>query len=123
MLPLIFRLTADTPRPRLVATHTQDGRTWLPLGQDRPNQNPLTGNLAGGGDSQTSIGPDHRVCISELNTLISLGVAFVTFAWVELPFLKLREQWLAHTSIARSGAPMPIPMKVEPATVSQSTSV
>ncbi|MFL6238972.1 MAG: hypothetical protein ACJ735_05700 [Actinomycetes bacterium] len=54
---------------------TDGGRTWLPLGQDRPNQNPLTGNLAGGGDSQTSIGPDHRVCISELNTLISLGVA------------------------------------------------
>ena len=35
---------------------TDRGLTWLPLGQDRPNQNPLTGNAAGGGDSQTSIG-------------------------------------------------------------------
>jgi hypothetical protein len=54
---------------------TDRGVTWLPLGQDRPNQNPLTANAAGGGDSQTAIGLDHRICISELNTLISLGVA------------------------------------------------
>ena len=51
------------------------GLTWRALGALHPNQNPLTGNAAGGGDSGIAISPDGRMCISELNTLISLGVS------------------------------------------------
>jgi hypothetical protein len=51
------------------------GLTWRALGPLHPNQNPLTGNAAGGGDSGIAIGSDGRVCISELNTLVSLGVS------------------------------------------------
>jgi peptidoglycan/LPS O-acetylase OafA/YrhL len=55
--------------------------------------------------------------------LVSLAVAFLTFALVELPFLKLREQWLARQSIHPGTSPLPVPLKVEPAVATPTTPV
>jgi hypothetical protein len=54
---------------------TDDGDTWRPLQPLHPTQAPLPLNVPiGGGDTWTTIGPDGRMCYSELNTLTSLGV-------------------------------------------------
>ena len=53
---------------------TDRGETFKPLAPDHPNNNPLRNNAAGGGDSGTAIDPAGRICFSELNTLLSLGI-------------------------------------------------
>jgi hypothetical protein len=55
-----------------------NGTTWLPLAPLHPNNNPLPNNLAGGGDALVAIDPAGRICFSELNTLISLGIGCST---------------------------------------------
>jgi hypothetical protein len=57
---------------------TDNSDTFKPLAPLHPNNSPLPNNVAGGGDSYTSIDPDGRVCFSELNTLISLGIGCST---------------------------------------------
>jgi hypothetical protein len=57
---------------------TDNGDTFKPLAPLHPNNNPLPNNVAGGGDSYTAIDPTGRICFSELNTLISLGIGCST---------------------------------------------
>jgi hypothetical protein len=52
---------------------TDNGDTFRPLAPLHPNNNPLPGNVLGGGDSGAAIAPDGRICFTELNTLLSLG--------------------------------------------------
>jgi hypothetical protein len=53
---------------------TDNGDTFKPLAPYHPNNNPLPNNALGGGDSYTVVDSTGRVCFSELNTLISLGI-------------------------------------------------
>ncbi|MDQ1443919.1 MAG: repeat-like domain [Acidimicrobiaceae bacterium] len=57
---------------------TDNGDTFKPLAPYHPNNNPLPNNALGGGDSYTAIDKDGRVCFSELNTLLSLGIGCST---------------------------------------------
>ena len=57
---------------------TDNGVTYRPLAPYHPNNNPLPNNVIGGGDSYTSIDKDGRICFSELNTLVSLGIGCST---------------------------------------------
>lgn len=53
---------------------TDNGQTFKPLSPLSPNNNQLQNNAAGGGDSGLAIDPAGRMCFSELNTLLSLGI-------------------------------------------------
>ncbi|MFN2642002.1 MAG: hypothetical protein ABR548_08950 [Actinomycetota bacterium] len=57
---------------------TDNGDTYKPLSPLHPNNNPLPNNVAGGGDSGVAIDADGRICFSELNTLLSLGIGCST---------------------------------------------
>ena len=62
----------------ILFTSTDGAATWKPLAPLHPNNNPLFNNAAGGGDAWTAVGPDGRVCFSELNTLLSLAIGCST---------------------------------------------
>lgn len=51
-----------------------NGETFKPIAPLHPNNNPLSNNVIGGGDSGLAIDPKGRMCFSELNTLLSLGI-------------------------------------------------
>lgn len=53
---------------------TDNGQAFRPMAPLHPNNNPLTNNALGGGDSSLAIDAAGRMCFSELNTLLSLGI-------------------------------------------------
>jgi len=57
---------------------SDNSQTFKPLAPYHPNNNPLPNNVLGGGDSYTSIDLEGRICFSELNTLLSLGIGCST---------------------------------------------
>jgi hypothetical protein len=103
---LYVDMPLGVPTNGVLYKSTDDGDTWRVLAPLHPNNNPMPVNPIGGGDTWTTISETGRLCYSELNTLVALGVACSTdggktFALSTLGFdpatPAMDRQWMATT--------------------------